>query len=190
MKIYDITQELFSCQVYPGDTPPTYKQVQALADDKACNLTDISMCSHNATHIDAPAHYIENGKTIDQLPLDIFVGAATITEDLPSAEELLQTTRLLIKGKKELTIPEATLLSNSNLQLIGVESQSVGSPEVHRILLSAGIALLEGITLSHVPEGQYTLIAPPLKLGGLEGAPCRAMLVEEAETSYSACFSR
>lgn len=181
MKLYDITQELFSCQAYPGDTPPTYKQVQSLADDKACNLTDISMCTHNGTHIDAPAHYLEDGKNIDQLPLDIFIGTATVTEGVPTKEKwaaLSQPTRLLIKGNQELTETEATLLSNSNLQLIGVEPQSVGSPEVHRILLKAGIVLLEGLVLSHVPEGQYTLIAPPLKLGGLEGAPCRAVLVE------------
>lgn len=182
MKIYDITQELFSGQIYPGDTPPTFRQVQSLSDGKDCNLTDISMCTHNGTHMDAPAHYIETGKTIDQLPLDIFIGPAMVTEGIPSKEKwaaLSQPTRLLIKGNQELTETEAALLSNSNLQLIGVEPQSVGSPEVHHILLSKGIALLEGLVLTDVPEGQYTLIAPPLKLGGLEGAPCRAMLVEK-----------
>lgn len=185
MKLYDITQELFSCHVFPGDTSPAYKQMQSLSDGKPCNLTDISMCTHNGTHIDAPAHYIEDGKTIDQLPLDIFVGTAIVTEGVPKDEKwaaLSQPKRLLIKGNQELTVAEATLLCNSNLQLIGVEPQSVGSPEVHRMLLSKDIVLLEGLVLSTVPEGQYTLIALPLKLGGLEGAPCRAVLVEESQS--------
>ena len=176
MKIYDITQELFSCHVYPGDTPPSYKQVQSLNNGKDCNLTDISMCNHNGTHIDAPAHYLKNGITIDQLPLDVFIGPATVCNQIP---QHINTSRLLIKGPRELSEEEATSLAQSNLQLLGIEPQSVGSPQVHRILLSKGIILLEGLVLTDVPEGNYTLIAPPLKLGGLEGAPCRAVLIEK-----------
>lgn len=177
MKIYDITQELFSCHVYPGDTTPTFRQVQSLEAGHACNLTDLTLCAHNGTHIDAPSHYIQNGKNIDQLPLDIFIGPAFVSDGIPSAHALFGTPRLLIKGEKPLTEADASLLCSCNLQLVGVEPQSVGSPEVHRILLSAGIILLEGIVLSAVSEGHYTLIAPPLNLGGREGAPCRAILI-------------
>lgn len=179
MKYYDITQELFSGRVYPGDTPPAFQQVQALENGDACNLTDLSMCSHNGTHMDAPAHYIKNGKTIDQLSPEIFIGPVLVSEGVPTAPEQLNgVMRLLIKGQKELTETDATLLCKGNLQLVGIEPQSVGSPDVHRILLSAGIVLLEGLVLSQVRQGQYTLIAPPLKLGGLEGSPCRAILLE------------
>lgn len=180
MKFYDITQELFSGHVYPGDTPPTFRQVQSIANGDPCNLTDISMCSHNGTHVDAPTHFLQEGNNIDQLPLEIFIGPALVADSVPTtSEQLAGITRLLLKGENALTEADASLLCSSNLQLIGVEPQSVGSPKVHRMLLSAGIVLLEGLVLSQVPPGHYTLIAPPLKLGGLEGAPCRAILIEE-----------
>ena len=76
--IYDITQPLFSCEVYPGDTVPQMKPVRRISEGEIYNLTDITMCVHNGTHIDAPFHFINDGKTVDQISLDKFVGKAYV----------------------------------------------------------------------------------------------------------------
>ena len=72
---------------------------------------------------------------------------------------------------------EAELLVSKNVRFLGVSGQSVGDGKVHRILLRAGIVILEGAVLSEVPAGEYMLYAAPIKLGGCDGAPCRAVLV-------------
>ena len=74
MKIYDISQEVFSCCVYPGDPKPEKQTLCATADGAVYNLTAFSMCAHNGTHIDAPFHFLPGGKTVEQLPLETFVG--------------------------------------------------------------------------------------------------------------------
>ena len=76
MKIYDITQEVFSCQVYPGDPKPEKKILKSMANGEVYNLTSFSMCAHNGTHIDAPFHFIKDGKTVDEICLDAVVGMA------------------------------------------------------------------------------------------------------------------
>ncbi len=80
MKIYDITQELFSCAVYSGDPTPKKEVKLRIADGAVCNLTAFEMCAHNGTHVDAPYHFYENGKTIDQVDLERFVGNAYVAE--------------------------------------------------------------------------------------------------------------
>ena len=72
--LIDITQELFSCNVFPGDPQPERKQVQSIENGDICNLTELSMCAHNGTHADAPYHFIKDGKTIDRMGLEPFVG--------------------------------------------------------------------------------------------------------------------
>jgi len=74
MKIYDISQEVFSCNVYPGDPKPERQRLSATAAGDLYNLTALSMCAHNGTHIDAPFHFLQAGKTVDQLDLTFFVG--------------------------------------------------------------------------------------------------------------------
>mgnify|MGYP002508894596 CR=1 FL=1 len=74
MKIYDISQEVFSCEVYPGDPVPARQRLETIADGALYNLTAFSMCAHNGTHVDAPFHFINEGKTIDQMPPESFVG--------------------------------------------------------------------------------------------------------------------
>ena len=90
--------------------------------------------------------------------------------------------RLLIAGKATVTLEAAQVFAQSDLLLVGNESQTVGPEDgpmqVHICLLERGIALLEGVVLSSVPQGRYFLSAAPLKLAGAEGAPCRAFLVE------------
>ena len=178
MELIDITQELFSCRVYPGDRAPGYDRVMRMPGD-VCQLTDITLCVHNGTHIDAPLHFIEDGQTVDAVDLSVFYGDCLVAESVAGN---LQEERLLLKGEMEITAEEARLIAGSNVRLLGVESQSVGPmnepAEVHRILLGAGIILLEGLDLSQAPPGRYTLSAFPLKLGGCEGSPVRAVLIK------------
>lgn len=195
--IYDITQELFSCRVWPGDPAPSRKVLADIGKGDIINLTAFSMCAHNGTHLDAPAHFIKDGKTIGELDPSAFLGhcyvarhegnvtAADATAILERASEKNAAERILIAGNATVTEEAASVFAASGVKLLGNESQTVGPEEapmaVHLILLGADVVLLEGIVLSHVPEGRYFLTAAPLNLGGCEGAPCRAMLVGENE---------
>lgn len=195
MKVYDISQEVLSCRVYPGDPAPKAEQLVSMAKGDVYNMTALSMCNHNGTHVDAPAHFIRDGKTIEQMPVDTFVGwcyvarhHGDVTADdarrmLRLSAEAGAPERLLIAGEATVTPEAAEVFAASSLRLIGNESQSVGPIDapmaVHLALLGRGIALLEGIVLTGVPEGKYLLSAAPLNLAGCEGAPCRAVLVRE-----------
>ena len=80
MKIYDISQEVFSCQVYPGDPAPERAVLQSMTEGAVYNLTAFHMCAHNGTHIDAPFHFMQDGKTVDEIPLEAVVGMAYVAE--------------------------------------------------------------------------------------------------------------
>ena len=159
------------------------------------NLTAFSMCAHNGTHIDAPFHFIKYGKTVDSVSLDTFIGMAYVAEhngivSADDATEILEKAkkqnseaakRILIKGDAEVSAEAAKVFAESNILLLGNESQTVGPEnapmEVHLILLGAGAVLLEGIRLAKVSEGVYFLNAAPLNLSGADGSPCRAILI-------------
>ena len=78
MKIYDISQEVFSCAVYPGDPQPEKHTLYSTQAGDLYNLTSFAMCAHNGTHVDAPFHFLPGGKTVEDLPLDHFVGACYV----------------------------------------------------------------------------------------------------------------
>jgi arylformamidase len=188
MKIIDISQELFSCNVYPGDTPPAFERVKT-AERDGYNLTNVTMCVHNGTHIDAPCHFIAGGKAVDGLDLSVFYGKCTVAEfsgviGAGDAAPVLETCqeRLLLKGGCEISGAAAELIAKSRVRLIGVEGQSVGGVDapmnVHLILLGAGIIPLEGLNLSAAAPGEYTLAAFPLNMSGSDGSPVRAVLIE------------
>ena len=86
MKIYDIAQEVFGCQVFAGDPAPEKKQLCSIEKGDLCNLTAFGMCAHNGTHIDAPFHFIKGGKTVDSIGLDTFVGMAYVAELSPAPQ--------------------------------------------------------------------------------------------------------
>ena len=98
-----------------------------------------------------------------------------------NAEDAAQ--RILIKGDAVVTLEAAEVFANAGILLLGNEAQTIGPEDapmaVHLLLLKSNVVLLEGIRLTDVPEGAYLLNAAPLNLGGLEGAPCRAILIEE-----------
>ena len=176
---YDITQEVFSSKVYPGDTPPSFTRPQDMRKGDGCTVTDIAMCAHNGTHVDAPAHFILGGKTVDSLDLSRMAGRCAVCafgKRIEAADIAGVTApRLLIKGACEIA-PAAAAAMREKFLLVGVEMQSVGSAEVHRILLGGEVAILEGAVLADVAEGEYELFAFPIKLGGADGAPGRAVL--------------
>lgn len=176
--IYDITQELFGSVTYPGDTKPERIAVRRMVDGELYNLSDIKMCAHNGTHVDAPRHFLRDGKSIEEIELNTLVGAcqvcSTVSELLSSEYE-----RILLRGVTEFDEFTADQILSKNIKLIGVEGQSVGNANVHRALLSREIVLLEGIRLEDVPDGSYFLVAAPLKLRDADGSPCRAILLDD-----------
>ena len=193
--IYDITQELFSCRVFPGDPAPACEVLADMARGDSYNLTAFSMCAHNGTHLDAPAHFIRHGKTVDQIDPSVYLGDCCVlrhegdvtAEDarrmLTRARDLGAGERLLVAGPATVTSEAAQVFAAGGIRLLGNESQTVGPEDApmatHLVLLGADVVLLEGVVLAHVPEGVYLLSAAPLNLGGREGAPCRAMLMEK-----------
>ena len=197
MIIYDISQEVFGCNVFPGDPAPKKEVLSLMEKGDLYNLTAFSMCAHNGTHIDAPFHFIENGKTVDNVALEAFIGPAYVAEHngIVSGDDASYiikkaceqnseaSKRILIKGTAEVSPDAAKVFASSNILLYGNESQTVGPEDapmaVHRILLSANVILLEGIRLSEVSEGVYFLNAAPLNLAGADGSPCRAVLIAD-----------
>jgi arylformamidase len=196
MKIYDISQEVFGCEVFPGDPAPEKEVLQSIEKGEVCNLTAFRMCAHNGTHVDAPFHFLKDGKRIEEIPLEAFVGLSYVAEARGrvterDAEKILAKAkkenteaakRILIKGDAVVSLEAAKVFASSGLLLLGNESQTVGPEEspmaVHLALLGKGVVLLEGIRLKEVPEGVYLLNAAPLNLSGADGAPCRALLMD------------
>lgn len=196
MKIYDISQEVFSSKVYPGDQAPEKKMLSLMEKGDLYNLTVFSMCAHNGTHIDAPFHFFKDGKTVDRICLEACVGMTYVAEHhgIVSGDDALEiikkakeknpnaSKRILIKGLAEVSKEAAQVFASSEILLLGNESQTVGPEaapmEVHRILLGTDVILLEGIRLEDVSEGVYFLCAAPLNLYGADGSPCRAILLD------------
>ena len=196
MKIYDISQEVFTCAVFPGDPAPKKETICSIDKGDVCNLTAFSMCAHNGTHVDAPFHFLNNGKTVEQMELSKLIGYAYVVEhsgELTSedAEKIFfeakekceaASKKILIKGKAWISNEAADFFASQQIDLIGNESQTVGPEDApmyaHKALLSKEIVLLEGIRLSQVSEGVYLLFSAPLSLLESDGAPVRAVLVE------------
>ena len=199
MKIYDISQEVFGCKVFPGDPQPDRTIMQSIKNGDICNLTELRMCAHNGTHVDAPYHFIDSGKTIDEVDMKRFVGYAYVATHegeisasdaeaiMEKAEEEAKSAgvdadkRILVRGNAVVSEEAAQVFADKGILLFGNESQTVGPEDapkqVHLTMLGKEIVLLEGIRLSEVEDGVYMLNAAPLNLGGADGSPCRAILI-------------
>lgn len=191
MKIYDISREVFSSKVYPGDPRPKIELLQRLDLGDNYNLSAFYMNSHTATHVDAPSHFIEGAKNVDELEISLFFGECTvITVDGiltgSDIEEILKVckSRILLKGKSKAFLSQsaAFVLADSKIKLIGTDANSIATENdeqtVHKELLIKEIPIIEGLDLNNVDDGHYILSAFPLKLGGLEASPVRAVLMK------------
>ena len=190
---------------WPGDPPFKIRRIADLARGDACNVSVLSLPAHLGTHLDAPLHFLANGPAIDRLPLDATLGPARVvnirSRTAVSVEELRghrirRGERLLLRTRNSgrawwrqrfrrdfvhVTRDAAGYLAERRVRCLGIDCLSVGAPtpegeEVHRILLGAGIWIIEGLDLSKVMPGRYRLICLPLRLVGGDGAPARAVL--------------
>lgn len=211
MKIHDISLALTPQTVTweSSEKGYNYHILHTLGENCPCNLSEQSYGSHTGTHLDAPLHFIENGKTVDQLDINTLVGAVELV-DVPGNQPIdrtflesagldLSLKRIIFRTentRRDLmhssqfhtdyvgVAPDASQwLVDNGYQLVGVDYLSVGpyhhgNIETHRILLEAGIIVLEGLVLNSVNPGKYLLAALPLKVTGVEGSPCRAVLIE------------
>ena len=172
---------------------PEAETVCEIGRDSECNLSVVHACVHNATHVDAPLHFLSGGETIENLPLESFIGPCTVMQVPPGVitGEYVdrhfpkKCGRLLIKGggKAFFMDSSAQELAERGLVLIGTDSLSVGckgnQTGPHKAFLQNNVAVLEGLDLSQVQPGEYFLFAPPVCYNGLEGAPARAVLIED-----------
>lgn len=166
----------------------------------------ITLGTHSGTHIDAPAHFLGTGKTIDQQTLAMLVGACRVLDlthcvekitaqdlaayDIKPGERILCKTRNSERGPEDLFDPHFIFIDQSasafcverkisaiGIDYLGVERAQPGH-ETHTTLLAAGIAVIEGLRLANVQPGAYDLVCLPLLLKGLDGGPARAILLE------------
>lgn len=190
MRIIDISADPFTAPNYADDPQPMYKWIKRLGQDSEYNLSLMGMTPHSGTHIDAPLHYIEGGDSVEKTELEKCFGQCTVVsltgvltgEDmdrlLPYCEK-----RLIIRGggKASLELSAARVLTENKMLLVGIDSVSVSFDDqeesVHRELLSNGTLILENLDLSNAEDGSYLLCAFPLKLGGMEASPVRAVLI-------------
>ena len=190
-------QEVHSCQADHHDPTPEKKMLKSMEKGDVYNLTAFNMCAHNGTHIDAPFHFIKDGKTVDEICLEAFVGMAYVAEhhgivtgdaaatiiEKAKKQNAEATKRILIKGDVEVSLEAAKVFADSDILLLGNEPQTIGPQNapmaVHLVLLGANVILLEGIRLAAVSEGVYFLNAVPLNLSGADGSPCRAVLITD-----------
>lgn len=209
MTLYDIsltyTEDL---PTWPGDPIIQLKQISSIEDGEMANVTHLSMCAHSGTHVDAPDHFLGNGKTVESIPLKLMVGPVAVVEihaegtitaaDLISAQIPEGTKRILLKTtnseywaagnmefQEDFIAPDgeaAKYLVELGVEVIGVDYLSVApftDPEpTHKTLLEAGVLIIEGLDLSRVEPGEYTLYCLPLKISGADGAPARVLLMD------------
>ncbi len=190
--------------VWPGDDAVRIEQTMFIDRGDSYNLTFLAMSAHTGTHIDAPRHFLRGGAGVDTMPLDVMMGPARVVDvddpeavharhlpaDLQPGERVLFRTRNSTEylAKPHFVEPfvyvardAAQALADARVALVGIDYLSVGGfhtdlVETHEILLGAGIWVVEGIRLAHVPPGEYVLACLPLLIPGADGAPARAML--------------
>lgn len=191
--------------VWPGAPKTEFSQRRSMAKGDRSNNSNFFMNAHAGTHVDAPLHFVKEGLSIDQLPMELFLGKAYVFDlsglaeiDAASLQKVWtkeKVERVLIKTSNSLlwqktnefvqdycalTESAAQWLLKEQVRLIGIDYLSIQKfgtpPQVHQILLGNGIVLIEGLDLSRVTEGCYELLCLPLKLKGLEAAPARAVL--------------
>jgi len=204
-KIFDITRPINpNLAVWPGDTPFSAQVMVAMAEGASINLTTLTMSSHLGTHVDAPYHFINDDLTMEKVPLEAYVGSATVVtvqqeagpltpSDFPDldwskVERLLVHSVASAKPADQFPTqfvypsPElADFMAEHGIALFGSDAPSMDDMDSktlpgHKALRRHRIAILEGLLLTDVPDGTYELMALPLKIEGGDGSPVRAIL--------------
>ncbi len=208
-KLYDVTTTIEETMVmYPGDPKPVIDRLHKIADRASANVSRLSFGAHTGTHLDAPYHYFETGKSLDQFPPEVLVGpcivcdtgeADVITEELLDRFPLAGHVRVIFKTKNSrlskrapekfreeyvyISADAAARLVSLEVRIVGLDYLSIDnyrdkSAPAHNALLGKGVLLIENLDLSQVPPGEYELICAPLKIKNSDGAPARVFLRE------------
>jgi len=207
MTLYDISLTISEdFPTWPGDPPIELKMISQIDKGDLANVTHLSAPVHMGTHVDAPDHFLNNGNTVEDIPLDNLVGPVLVLE-VPSLEVITAgdldalkipkgTRRIIFKTsnsdywkeethvfQKEfvaLSADAAARLVELGINVVGVDYLSVAPYNepvpTHKILLEAGVLIIEGLDLSRVSAGKYKLYCLPLKIAGSDGAPARVLL--------------
>lgn len=206
-KFIDISVPVSSqLPIWPGSPEIELKRRLDLNHGDIANDTTLHFSVHTGTHVDAPLHFLPEGSSVEQMPLDVLIGSVMVADlsnvDSITAEDLEQlslpngTERLLIRTRNSnlwqvgvqefqpnfvaLTADAAQWVVDRGIRLLGVDYLSVqrfqDGPETHLILLKTAVVIIEGLNLAQVPVGEYELLCLPLKLAGVEGAPARVVL--------------
>jgi len=192
--------------VWPGDPVVTLERVSKIEEGANANVSHLALSAHTGTHVDAPYHFLSDGDTLEKVPLSLMMGRAYVLQltdvDLITAEILKKadlpprTRRILFKTRNSdywahdekqfqtdfvaLSADGAKYLVDRGVKLVGIDYLSIApfknSRPTHEILLKAGVLVLEGVNLSEVAQGRYTLYCLPLNLQGVDGAPARVVL--------------
>lgn len=195
--------------VYPGNPPIHIELQQAIAKGAGANVSHVDFGSHTGTHVDAPRHFFDDGAGVDQIPLDVLIGQAMVVGfgddvravtrgdlerfDLTGVERLLLRTRnstyltqdpAFHQDYTYLAPDGAEHLVAHGVKLVGIDYLSIeqfhsGHHRTHLTLLGAGIVIVEGLNLDGIADGRYELCCLPLRLVGCDGAPARAVLIEQ-----------
>ena len=205
MKLYDATLAVHEKMVvFPGDPPFKTEPVSRIETGEDYNLTRFSMGTHLGTHVDPPAHFIDNGATVDQVALETLVGPGVVADlrgcpqiDRRALEKaaIAGYKRVLLKTDNGPRLLEAPLhpdtvhlaedgaryLVENRIRLVGIDALSIEHPEnpgspVHHLLLEAGVLVVEGVHLLEIAPGGYEIFCLPLKIKGADGAPARVIL--------------
>lgn len=206
MPLYDVSLPIREGMVtYAGEPGPKLEFTSRISDGAEANLSTLSLGSHTGTHVDAPSHFLDGHATVDQLPIDALCGPAFLLEyaglehvtaaALEAAGLPADTQRLLLKTSNGrfwddsafhtdfigLAEDAARWLVERHVRLVGIDYLSIerfrapGHP-VHKLLLGAGIVVVEGLDLRRVRAGRYHMVCAPLNVAGAEGAPARVFL--------------
>ncbi len=209
MEIFDISLTLDNhLATWPGDPAVDVHRVHKLEEGANANVSQVCMGLHTGTHVDAPYHFLQNGSTVEKLPLEILIGPVQVirlpsdvdiitAETIQSASILPNIERVLFKTRNSslwrnnpsefhtdfvgIDLGGAEALVTKGIRLVGIDYLSVSpyhmSRPTHVALLEAGVVILEGLDLSGVEAGEYELCCLPVKFGGADGAPARAVLI-------------
>lgn len=190
---------------WPGDPAFQLSSVSSIASGDACNVTQLSMCVHTGTHIDAPIHFIRGGAGVEIAPLSALMGLARVIQcDDPVAirrafleeHQVQEHERLIIKTSTPFSSEfredyvyiaqdAAKYLVQRRVRLIAVDTMSVGGfnndmIETHEALLGGGVWIVENLDLGQVPAGRYEVICLHLNIPGCDGAPARVLVRPES----------